>query len=147
MIAAFALAPVRVHRHVSHLGEAFAGAQHQLAFGDQAAADAGAQRDHDDPAVPLTGAEIIFAHAGGLHVVAHPCGHAKVLFDGAQQLHIRPTGEIRGVKNDALLRIMPTGHAQPDAHQLLAVHLGMGHRIFNGFVDHLQRHLHALPGT
>ena len=82
---AVALFPVHINHKVAQLSRCAVAAGQQLAVQHYAAADTGAQRDHDHAAAPFACTRAVLAPGGNVGVVIHIDGQAGALVDHLAQ--------------------------------------------------------------
>ena len=110
---AVALFPVHINHKVAQLGRCTVAAGQQLTVQHYAAADTGAQRDHDHAAAPFACARAVLAPGGHVGVVIHMDGQAGALVDHLAQRDVVKF-QIVGIQHGAGVHIDAAGCA--DAH-------------------------------
>src|SRR5690606_24217999 len=121
-LAALAL---RDHLHVAELtGQAPPAALHP-AVEDDRATDAGAEGDHEQPALAATGAEPVLGARGGVRVVVHDDGQAQPLGQAVADRLVAP-GQVGGEDDGGAVGRDEPGGADADAEHLTPGPSGLG---------------------
>ena len=113
-LAAAAQAPVRHAHQVAELGGHAVGAADQPVAVDDPAADARADRDHDERRRPLAGAEAVLAPGRRVRVVLHDRGEAGAEGHGRAEGLLLPA-QVRREAHDRARLVDEPGSTEPDA--------------------------------
>src|SRR5262245_40103596 len=117
--AAAAEPPTIVDHHVSYLARGSRRPSAQLAIGDDARADAGADEDTDEVARLAAGPKILLAVGGDLHIVANHDGNVKRLTEqAAQRQVVKPFAKVWARDQTALLAVNLAGDTDADGRDL-----------------------------
>jgi len=101
-----------------HLRGGLGDADVVAAVDDQSAADAGSEREHDHHLRAAARSEGVFAQRGHVRVIAHKRGHADLLGNRGQKLHVVPVLEVRRPDDDAFLAAVRSRHAHAHARDI-----------------------------
>src|SRR5262245_25870670 len=109
---------------MSNLRRAAAAAAIDLTVDDQAAADAGADRDVEDRRQPLAGAEERFGQTGDIGVVAQYCRPTQQLGDPISQGKIVPIRDLMRLDDGARGVVDRSAEADADTANVRPLQLG-----------------------
>ncbi len=122
--------------HVSELAGDAVLAPLDLALLQDRAADAGAERDHDEVVLAAAGAEAPLGPGGGIGVVVHEDGDGQAAGEAVAQRLVAP-GQVRGEQDAVAVGVDPAGRA--DAHGVHVVPVGeVQHQLDDRVLDDLR---------
>jgi hypothetical protein len=131
-----------VDDHVAQFGPVLEIPAKHLALDDDAPADAGAQRVHDQVVDVLAGARPELAPGGGVGVVLQRGPDSRLLFHDLAEGHVLHARQVARIDHQALAMAHGSGRADPDADDLFVVDAGLGDGLLGG-VDDVRDHLVA----
>ena len=132
VLAAGAQPAAGVDDHVPQFGAVLEVAAKHLAVDDDAAADAGAQREHDQVLDVLAGSGPELAPAGGIGVVLQRGPDARLVLHDLAERDVLHARQVARVDDQALAMAHGAGRADADADDLLAVDAGLGDGLLGG---------------